>query len=73
MEDHPGLLSTKDAAPRCGVKPPTMDQWRYLNKGPRWIRVSARAIRYRPEDIDAWLAARERGGDQREGRTGVDA
>ena len=34
----------------------TLAQWRYLKKGPSFIK-SGRLVRYRKEDVDAWLAA----------------
>jgi hypothetical protein len=32
----------------------TLAQWRYLNKGPKWIRAG-KHVRYRKTDVDAWL------------------
>ena len=32
----------------------TLDQWRYLGKGPRFIKVG-RHVRYRRDDVDRWL------------------
>lgn len=29
-------------------------QWRYLGRGPRFVKVG-RSVRYRRQDIDAWL------------------
>jgi hypothetical protein len=33
---------------------------RMSGKGPPYIRISARAIRYKPETLRAWLEERER-------------
>ncbi len=44
-----------------GTKPiakQTLAIWRVYEKGPRFIRLSGKAIRYRRSDLDAWLAAR---------------
>jgi predicted DNA-binding transcriptional regulator AlpA len=37
-----------------------LEDWRYRGVGPRFIRLSGRAIRYRLSDIEDWLADRER-------------
>jgi len=31
---------------------------RHRGGGPRWIRIDARSVRYRPEDVEAWLEER---------------
>ena len=38
----------------------TVRNWRYTDKGPKWIRVGG-GIRYRPEDVETWLEANPRG------------
>lgn len=54
------LLTEKEAAHRLGFSPRFLQQRRYLGGSPKFVRVSARAIRYRPEDLDAWAAERIR-------------
>lgn len=39
-----------------GKPPRTLGQWRYLGKGPRYLKVG-RDVRYRKVDVDAWLEA----------------
>lgn len=39
-----------------GVPVQTLAQWRYLKKGPTFIKTG-RLIRYRRKDVDAWLEA----------------
>ena len=39
-----------------GIPATTLAQWRYLKKGPSFIK-SGRMVRYRKEDVDAWLDA----------------
>ncbi len=34
----------------------TLEQWRYLDCGPAYIKVGGQ-IRYRKADVDEWLAA----------------
>jgi predicted DNA-binding transcriptional regulator AlpA len=47
------------AARFLGVSIRTLQGWRENGTGPRFIRLSARAVRYRPSDLEAWLAERE--------------
>ncbi len=50
------LLDTKAAAPRIGVAPATLENWRSLGIGPRFIKTAGRKGRvlYDPADIEAW-------------------
>ena len=54
------LLDTKAAAPRIGVAPGTLENWRSLGLGPRFIKTAGRKGRvlYDPADIEAWKAER---------------
>ncbi|MDQ0822792.1 putative DNA-binding transcriptional regulator AlpA [Arthrobacter sp. V4I6] len=45
------------AANYTGYSRQTMAQWRYLGKGPRYLRPTPRTIIYRKSDLDAWLSA----------------
>ena len=49
------LLNTKEAAEYLGLSPYTLERWRYLGKGPRFIRVGSKSVRYRQTDLDAFL------------------
>ena len=49
------LLTTKEAAGSLGLAEHTLRMWRYECRGPAFIRLSARAVRYRREDLDAWV------------------
>jgi predicted DNA-binding transcriptional regulator AlpA len=40
-----------------GLAVPTLNTWRTLGKGPKFVRVG-RLIRYRVSDLDAWLESR---------------
>jgi excisionase family DNA binding protein len=55
------LLTEQEAADAIGLKPRTLQQWRLKGGGPRFVRVSGRCVRYRPEDLEAWAAERVRG------------
>lgn len=45
-----------------GVPVATLAQWRYLGKGPAYLRLG-RHCRYRLQDVEAWLLAHRHGGD----------
>jgi hypothetical protein len=49
-----------EAAPYIGTTPGTLAQWRYLGKGPKYLRLpGSRTILYRKTDLDAWLDSGE--------------
>lgn len=58
------LLKENEIAARLQVSIGTIRRWRILRTGPRFIRVSKSAIRYRPADLKAYLDSRPSGGDQ---------
>jgi hypothetical protein len=39
----------------------TLADWRYRRRGPAFVKVG-RLVRYRPEDLDAWLDAQRTAG-----------
>jgi predicted DNA-binding transcriptional regulator AlpA len=54
------LLTPPEAAALLRVAERTLADWRYRGVGPRHIRYSGRALRYRLSDVDAWLESRAR-------------
>lgn len=60
------LLPDIKAARRLPFSVHTLRWWRRTGRGPTFLKVGGRVF-YRPEDIDAWLAARPRGGEAIEG------
>jgi hypothetical protein len=50
------LVDQTEAAKVLGVEPRTLEGWRLRGYGPRFVRISPRCIRYRPKDIERWLA-----------------
>jgi predicted DNA-binding transcriptional regulator AlpA len=55
----PVLLNVREAASRLGLSKSTLDKWRCAGKGPRYVKSTDRAVRYDPEDLDAWITARK--------------
>ena len=50
------LLDTREAAAFLGLSATSLEHWRGLRKGPPFVRVGPRAIRYAQTDLEAWLA-----------------
>ena len=57
------LLSDRDIARIMGFSVHTVRRWRFLNQGPRYLKIS-NLVRYRVEDVKAWLETRPTGGEQ---------
>jgi predicted DNA-binding transcriptional regulator AlpA len=53
------LLSERQVAERLNVSEVTLQEWRCQHKGPPFLRLSGRMIRYRESDIEAWLVEQE--------------
>lgn len=53
------LLDTKEAAPRIGVSPGTLENWRTQGVGPKFIKTAGKRGRvlYDPDDIQVWKEA----------------
>ena len=54
------LLTEEEAAHALGFTARFLQNRRHRGDGPRYVRISARAIRYRPEDLAGWAADRLR-------------
>jgi predicted DNA-binding transcriptional regulator AlpA len=57
------LLTERDVARITGLSVASVRRWRLLRQGPKYIKIGA-AVRYRPEDVSAWLASRPTGGEE---------
>lgn len=55
------LLTPKEVASICGVTPRTVGDWRQKGEGPPYVKLSSRVVRYRREDVLAWIASHEEG------------
>ena len=49
------LLNEQEAAARLNLSPKTLTRWRWKGIGPAYVKVGARAVRYREEDLEAFL------------------
>jgi predicted DNA-binding transcriptional regulator AlpA len=52
------LLSTKELVSSLGIRNQTARLWRLQGRGPRYLKLSSTAVRYRLSDVQAWLAER---------------
>jgi predicted DNA-binding transcriptional regulator AlpA len=57
------LLDENEVARTLHVSLATIRRWRLLRIGPPFLKIGA-SVRYRPDDISAWLASRPTGGEQ---------
>jgi excisionase family DNA binding protein len=54
----PKLLTRKEAAEALGVRPETLAVWHCTGRYKLPVVKVGRAVRYRPADLERWLAAR---------------
>jgi helix-turn-helix protein len=59
------LLTQAEASALLSIPARTLEAWRGRGRGPEFIRVSARCVRYRRDAIERWLSARAAGGEER--------
>ena len=57
---QPRILRTPAAAACVGLSVAMLEKMRLTGDGPPFIRLTARAVGYRPEDLDHWLEQRQR-------------
>jgi len=56
------FLNEREVAAVLAVSVASIRRWRLLNQGPRFLKIGA-SVRYRPEDVEAWLHSRPSGGE----------
>jgi predicted DNA-binding transcriptional regulator AlpA len=54
------LISERQLCELLGIGLPTIARWRADGLAPRFIVLGVRRLAYRPSDVNAWLAERER-------------
>jgi hypothetical protein len=60
------LMNEEEVSKRLSVSLASLRRWRLLRKGPIFVKIGS-LVRYRPEDLDSWLASLPTGGSvQRE-------
>ena len=56
--DPEPLLTAPEVGCWLGVSPKTLESWRSAGGGPRYVRLSRKAVRYRRDDVKAFIEAR---------------
>jgi predicted DNA-binding transcriptional regulator AlpA len=59
QNDSVYLIGEREAAERLGLAVATLRRWRWVGRGPRFVKVGG-AVRYDPADIDAFIEAGRR-------------
>jgi predicted DNA-binding transcriptional regulator AlpA len=54
------VLRTPATAEYVGLSRSTLEKFRLTGEGPKFVRIGARAVGYRIEDLDTWLSERVR-------------
>lgn len=62
-EPQPALMNDVDLAQHLGISVAALRKWRTLGRGPRYLKIG-NLVRYRREDIDAFLNACPVGGSR---------
>lgn len=52
------LLNEHEVADSCSISVLTLRKWRSQRRGPQYLKIGA-LVRYRPEDVDAWIIAQQ--------------
>jgi predicted DNA-binding transcriptional regulator AlpA len=60
------LLNERDVSRITGMSLATVRRWRLLGQGPKYKKIGT-AVRYRPEDVAAWLESCPTGGGKQTG------
>ncbi|MBB3230955.1 helix-turn-helix domain-containing protein [Halomonas stenophila] len=60
------LLTTQQAAEFLGLSPNTVNQWRYLKRGPRFRKIG-KNVRYAEADLLEFLEKQTRTGTSHQG------
>jgi len=61
IQQHPNdvlLVDEQEAARMLGYTVGTLRNWRFKGRGPRFVRISPKSIRYRIQDLEAWIEFR---------------
>ena len=57
------LLIPREVAALLGVSIATLNRWRHVGCGPRWVKIGGTDMpryRYRPSDLAAWVEQQAR-------------
>ena len=60
----PSLLNEYEVARMLGLSVASIRRYRLLKRGPKFVKLGA-CVRYKPEDVSAWVESMPTGGEQR--------
>ena len=55
------FLTEQEVSKRLNISVATLRRWRLEKRGPMFVKVGS-LVRYRPEDLDSWVASLPTGG-----------
>lgn len=58
MTNRTELLSTPEAARHLGIAEQTLRGWRAEGRGPPYVKIGSKLVRYRAADLEAWIKGR---------------
>jgi predicted DNA-binding transcriptional regulator AlpA len=56
------FLTEQEVSAITGISVKTLQKWRLFGRGPKYLKVGGRAVRYAISDLEDWLAACPVGG-----------
>jgi predicted DNA-binding transcriptional regulator AlpA len=62
------LLKEAEVSERLGISTMTLRKWRLFRKGPGYLKLGPKAVRYPEADLCKWIESLQRGGDVMEAR-----
>ena len=61
MENTAPLLDEQELAARLNISVSTLRNWRVARRGPPFVKLGLRSVRYRLADVEGFIQAGERG------------
>ena len=58
------FLTERQLSDAIAIKVATLRKWRLTDRGPKFLKVGGTLVRYRTEDVQAWLESCTSGGDR---------
>ena len=55
MDIDDRFIAPDEAARLLGIKTHTLAEWRRLKKGPEYVRINDRTVRYNLKKLRAWI------------------
>ena len=49
------MMTPHEVAERLRIRVELLYKWKHAGRGPRWIKLGGRYLRYRSSDVEAWL------------------